>query len=313
MQQKQRLKSLDRFKAAVQKIENKPVELGTPQDAKKDMLDGNSEGSILVCTDVAARGLDIPNVQNVIHYQSPFNAEIYVHRSGRTARIGRSGESLALLAPQDEKNFKIICSVLKKEMSSISMLDVKYQHLEMLRPIVKTATDLERDDHRSRADQKAATWLVNQAKDAELVMDDDLRVEVQEKLAGQKRKRSKNAGDEDYDENVDKPLFKEFDDQKFKERNKAEQRNKALKTGYDKYRDSMMQKRIGQSSFLTPESAKYLNEIIKAKQSKVDTEMVYAGLHNQSLNKIKFKRANKNQQRFKNRVKRSQKKTNRHA
>jgi superfamily II DNA/RNA helicase len=72
MQQKQRLKALDRFKAAVQKIDSRPVELG------ESLVE--NEGAYLVCTDVAARGLDIPNVMNVIHYQSPFNAEIYVHR-----------------------------------------------------------------------------------------------------------------------------------------------------------------------------------------------------------------------------------------
>lgn len=90
------------------------------------MIDDNAEGAILVCTDVAARGLDIPNVMNVVHYQSPFNAEIYIHRSGRTARIGKSGESLALLAPGDERNFKTLCSVLKKEMGDIQMLQVEY-------------------------------------------------------------------------------------------------------------------------------------------------------------------------------------------
>lgn len=79
-----------------------------------------------MCTDVAARGLDIPNVQNVIHYQCPFNAEIYVHRSGRTARIGRSGQSLNLLAPEDQTNFKTICKVLNKKTEDVQMLDVKY-------------------------------------------------------------------------------------------------------------------------------------------------------------------------------------------
>ena len=75
---------------------------------------------------MAARGLDIPNVQNVLHYQSPFNAEIYVHRSGRTARIGKQGESLALLAAEDEKNFKTIRSVLVKstEDDNLEMMDV---------------------------------------------------------------------------------------------------------------------------------------------------------------------------------------------
>ena len=175
MQQKQRLKSLDRFKAAVQKIEQKPIELGQKQP---NMIEDKSEGAILVCTDVASRGLDIPNVQNIIHYQSPFNAEIYVHRCGRTARIGKSGESLALLAPQDERNFKTLCAVLKKDMGAITMLDVKYSHLEMLRSTVRTAADLEKTDHRKNADEKAASWLIKQAKDAELVMDDDLRYEV---------------------------------------------------------------------------------------------------------------------------------------
>jgi ATP-dependent RNA helicase DDX24/MAK5 len=61
MQQKQRLKALDRFKAAVQRIDSRPVELGGGVVA-------DSDGAVLVCTDVAARGLDIPNVQNILHY-----------------------------------------------------------------------------------------------------------------------------------------------------------------------------------------------------------------------------------------------------
>ena len=72
-----------------------------------------------------------------------------------------------------------------------------------------------------------------------------------------------------------------------------------------------MVKQFAESSFLTPEAAMYLNEAIKAGKSKVDDEIVYAGLHSEKMNKIKFQRKNKNQQRFKNRVKRSQKKTNR--
>lgn len=64
MQQRQRLKNLDRFRAGVQRIENKAVELGSSNPIDKL----SEESVILVCTDVAARGLDIPNVQNVIHY-----------------------------------------------------------------------------------------------------------------------------------------------------------------------------------------------------------------------------------------------------
>ena len=82
--------------------------------------------------------------------------------------------------------------------------------------MVKQAADLEKEEHRRMADEKAASWLVKQAKEAELVMDDDLRHEVQEKLAGQKRKRKGGQGldEADLDENVDKPLFKVHDDEK---------------------------------------------------------------------------------------------------
>jgi ATP-dependent RNA helicase DDX24/MAK5 len=108
MQQRQRFKNLDRFKNGVQACES-----------AKDNVAARAPSSILVCTDVASRGLDIPYVQNVLHYQSPFNAEIYVHRCGRTARIGRPGEALALLGPEDERVFKMICRVLKKPAEKI--------------------------------------------------------------------------------------------------------------------------------------------------------------------------------------------------
>lgn len=57
--------------------------------------------SILVATDVAARGLDIPEVQIVIHYHLPRAADMYVHRSGRTARAGQEGSSILICAPEE--------------------------------------------------------------------------------------------------------------------------------------------------------------------------------------------------------------------
>lgn len=53
--------------------------------------------SILVVTDVAARGIDIPLLDNVVHFDFPAKPKLFVHRSGRAARMGRSGTSYALL------------------------------------------------------------------------------------------------------------------------------------------------------------------------------------------------------------------------
>lgn len=60
-----------------------------------------SSSSILIATDVAARGLDVPSVDIVIHYHLPRAADMYVHRSGRTARAEKSGSSILLCAPEE--------------------------------------------------------------------------------------------------------------------------------------------------------------------------------------------------------------------
>nr|XP_058896665.1 ATP-dependent RNA helicase DDX55 isoform X3 [Kogia breviceps] len=57
---------------------------------------------ILVCTDVMARGIDIPEVNWVLQYDPPSNASAFVHRCGRTARIGRGGSALVFLLPMEE-------------------------------------------------------------------------------------------------------------------------------------------------------------------------------------------------------------------
>ena len=61
----------------------------------KDFRDGKL--TYLVATDVAARGLDIPEVSHVINYDIPDDAESYVHRIGRTARAGRRGQALTFV------------------------------------------------------------------------------------------------------------------------------------------------------------------------------------------------------------------------
>ncbi len=68
----------------------------------------NKSCSVLVATDVAARGLDIKDMQAVINYELPWDAEIYVHRIGRTGRAGKKGLALSLCAEKEENRVKVI-------------------------------------------------------------------------------------------------------------------------------------------------------------------------------------------------------------
>jgi len=61
----------------------------------------NGSCNILVCTDLASRGLDIPDVKHVIHYHLPLNEEGYTHRNGRTARMKAEGDSYLILNPEE--------------------------------------------------------------------------------------------------------------------------------------------------------------------------------------------------------------------
>ena len=63
---------------------------------------------LLVATDVAARGLDIPQVSHVINYDLPSSAEVYVHRIGRTGRAGREGMAITILDPREQRLLRTI-------------------------------------------------------------------------------------------------------------------------------------------------------------------------------------------------------------
>ncbi|KAK3945511.1 P-loop containing nucleoside triphosphate hydrolase protein [Diplogelasinospora grovesii] len=84
MIQKARLRSIERFK-----------------EANNSHTKTTASAAILVATDVAARGLDIPGIDLVIHYHVPRSADDYVHRSGRTARATESGISILLCGPKE--------------------------------------------------------------------------------------------------------------------------------------------------------------------------------------------------------------------
>ncbi len=73
--------------------------------------------TLLVASDVAARGLDIPDVSHVFNYDVPVNAEDYVHRIGRTGRAGRTGVAYMIVVPTEQKGFDAIESLIDQKIN----------------------------------------------------------------------------------------------------------------------------------------------------------------------------------------------------
>ncbi|CRK12516.1 hypothetical protein BN1723_009763 [Verticillium longisporum] len=124
MPQKARLRSVERFTST------KP---GT--------------ASILIATDVAARGLDIPGIDQVIHYHVPRAADMYVHRSGRTARAATSGLSILLCAPEEVTPTRRLAAKVHHEQAGknkylIRTVDIDRKLASRLKPRVDLAKKL---------------------------------------------------------------------------------------------------------------------------------------------------------------------------
>jgi ATP-dependent RNA helicase DDX49/DBP8 len=78
---------------------------------------------ILVATDVASRGLDIPSVDLVINYDLPYSGKEYVHRIGRTGRAGKRGDSITLITPKDVQRFLDIEKMIAKKLTEFKVSD----------------------------------------------------------------------------------------------------------------------------------------------------------------------------------------------
>ncbi|XP_033097954.1 ATP-dependent RNA helicase DDX24-like [Anneissia japonica] len=146
MHQRQRLKNLERFAA-------------------------NPKG-VLLATDVAARGLDIPNVQHVIHYQVPRTSESYVHRSGRTARASKEGLSLMMVSPAEVSSFKRVCKTLNRDDLPIFPTEIRY--LREVKGRVDAVRELETIEHRLAKKRHHNDWFIKAAKEIDVELDDDL-------------------------------------------------------------------------------------------------------------------------------------------
>ena len=94
-----------------------PIHGDLDQTKRTETLESFREGGlqILVASDVAARGLDIPSVSHVFNFDVPIQSEDYIHRIGRTGRAGRNGTAIMICSKRDRKNLSNVESLLQKE------------------------------------------------------------------------------------------------------------------------------------------------------------------------------------------------------
>ena len=176
---------------------------------------------VLLATDVAARGLDVPAVEHVVHYQLPRTADTYIHRSGRTARAGAQGLSLQLCAPEEKATQKALMKSLGRstfllsqyifvicdsaELTSFGLpganmqeLQVEFSLLTKLRERVELARQIEVAHHRADKAAHEESWLQQAAKDMELDLDNDEDHDSHDgRGASKKRSRAAKAQERD--------------------------------------------------------------------------------------------------------------------
>ncbi|XP_036240705.1 ATP-dependent RNA helicase DDX24 [Molothrus ater] len=182
MHQKQRLKNLERF--------------------------AERESCVLLTTDVAARGLDIPNVQHVIHYQVPRTSELYVHRSGRTARAAHEGLSLLLIGPEDLINFRKIYKTLEKS-EELPFFPVDAKCMTSIKERMNLARQIEKAEFFNSRAKQHNSWLQQAAEALEMDLDDDMLMgrKASEQEESQKQKMLKGMKKQ-LKHMLSQPLFK---------------------------------------------------------------------------------------------------------
>ena len=103
-----------------------PLNGDIPQNLREQTVDQLKAGRIdvIVATDVAARGLDVPRISHVVNYDMPHDSESYVHRIGRTGRAGRSGQAILFARPQDKRIVRRIEKSTRQQIEQMEMPSV---------------------------------------------------------------------------------------------------------------------------------------------------------------------------------------------
>lgn len=118
------------------------------QNQRERVIDSLKDGrlDIVVATDVAARGLDVPRITHVFNVDMPYDPESYVHRIGRTGRAGREGRALLLVTPRERRMLQVIERVTGQKVAEVrlpnaqAVLDARIKKLtSSLAPLVGDA------------------------------------------------------------------------------------------------------------------------------------------------------------------------------
>lgn len=177
---------------------------GDLKQSKRDRVIADfrdKEHRILVATDVAARGLDIPHIEHVINYDLPQVAEDYIHRIGRTARAGKAGEAVCFISPEDGAKWKAIYHLMNPSEKALKNDARADAELTRRKPACKKAAGKpRRDDGKVFGAREYAERRINgkskpQGRDARY---DDRREErfddrYEDRPAGKKPFRKKTA------------------------------------------------------------------------------------------------------------------------
>ncbi|HZM20337.1 MAG TPA: DEAD/DEAH box helicase [Anaerolineales bacterium] len=128
-----------RTRAETATLANELVVRGIPAEAIHGDLDQNARErvlgrfranqlKVLVATDVAARGLDIEDISHVFNYHLPDDAEVYIHRIGRTGRAGKTGVAITLLAPREKRRLREVEALTKQPITKMELPSVEDIH-----------------------------------------------------------------------------------------------------------------------------------------------------------------------------------------
>jgi ATP-dependent RNA helicase DeaD len=100
--------------------------------------------NILVATDVAARGLDIDRISHVINYDIPYDIEGYIHRIGRTGRMGRKGEAIMFVAPREKRLLRAIEKATNQKIELMKLptaADINVKRIERFKDMISQTLD----------------------------------------------------------------------------------------------------------------------------------------------------------------------------